>query len=244
MDGQREKAKEKALQLIKAGCVFSEFGTRRRRNYATQVLVMRGLEDAAKETAEDNYAGRFSGTSNVHLARLFEVNPIGTVAHEWTMGIAAYTQDYQSANELGLYYWTKTFTPGILSIGLTDTFGTEDFLKAFAKPCPFLPGTHLQEEVQSTEPGFRTRAPDGEFRSSYAELWEGVRQDSGDPEEFVKKVRKFYDTLGVKLKKSIVFSDSLSVDLCIKYKKIADDADFNTFFGVGTYLTSKSPPFV
>src|SRR5690606_9511254 len=161
LSGQIEKAHVKGEELLIAGCSFSEFGTRRRRSYAAQVLVMQGLMEAKRSyEGKDGAKGVFRGTSNVHLARLFGVDPIGTVAHEWTMGIAAYTNDYKRANELGLEYWTKTFTPGNLSIALTDTFGTEDFLKAFAKPCPFLPGTHIEDSAVSAAPGLLDRNPD------------------------------------------------------------------------------------
>jgi nicotinic acid phosphoribosyltransferase len=33
----------------------------------------------------------------------------------------------------------------------------------------------------------------------YAEAFTGVRQDSGDPAGFVRLMRKFYDSIGVKL---------------------------------------------
>ena len=68
-----------------------------------------------------------------------------------------------------------------------------------------------------------------------------MRQDSGDPLEFVKTMRTFYDQEGVKGKKTIVFSDSLNLELCFKYKDAAEKAGFVASFGVGTFLTSKSP---
>ncbi|POS81745.1 hypothetical protein EPUL_005820, partial [Erysiphe pulchra] len=48
-DGQREKAKQKAMQLLEGGCAFSEFGSRRRRDYKTHELVMTGLLDAKRD---------------------------------------------------------------------------------------------------------------------------------------------------------------------------------------------------
>lgn len=52
-------------------------------------------------------------------------------------------------------------------------------------------------------------------------------------------MRKFYDSQGIKEKKTIVFSDSLDVELCLKYHKAAQEAGFAVSFGVGTFLTSK-----
>ena len=90
-DGQEEKAYQKGMKLLEAGCVVSEFGTRRRRDYHTQALVFRGLVKAKKEGERLGLKGKISGTSNVHLAMRFGIPPIGTVAHEWYMGIAAIT---------------------------------------------------------------------------------------------------------------------------------------------------------
>ena len=55
----------KGKALLEAGCVFSEFGTRRRRSYAAQDLVMQGLVRAAREV---NESGNLNGTSNVRTA--------------------------------------------------------------------------------------------------------------------------------------------------------------------------------
>lgn len=113
--GQEEKAYEKGCVLIKGGCAFSEFGSRRRRDYHTQDLVMQGLCRAAKEGSEKGWDGKFIGTSNVHFAMKYNVSPIGTVAHEWYMGIAAITNDYENANEIASRYWIGRFGVGVSS---------------------------------------------------------------------------------------------------------------------------------
>ena len=78
----------------------------------------------------------------------------------------------------------------------------------------------------------------GEKRS-YAEVFTGVRQDSGDPVEFAKLISKFYKDQGITEKKSVVFSDSLNVEKCLHYKEVADELGLTPSFGVGTFLTSK-----
>jgi nicotinate phosphoribosyltransferase len=65
-----------------------------------------------------------------------------------------------------------------------------------------------------------------------------VRQDSGDPLEFVKTVQKFYKEQGITQKKTVVFSDSLNIEKCLQYKIAADEAGLTSSFGVGTFLTS------
>lgn len=224
-DGQVARAKAKGERLLSSGCVFSEFGSRRRRDYKTHEMVIEGLLQAQKE-AETNgkgWKGKLTGTSNVHLAMRFGVNPTGTVAHEWFMGIAAITQDYARANETALKYWIGTFGRGVLGIALTDTFGTPAFLEAFAKPAP-KSGT-TEDVVDGRDP-------------TYAQIFAGVRQDSGDPIHYVKMIRDFYNARGIKDAKTVIFSDSLNIDRCIKYKEATEAAGLTPAFGVGTFFTN------
>lgn len=236
-DGQEEQAYAKGMRLLEAGCVVSEFGTRRRRDYHTQALVFRGLVKAKKEGEKTGLPGQISGTSNVHLAMRFGIPPIGTVAHEWFMGVAAITGDYESATKAALSYWIGCFGEGVLGIALTDTFGTPVFLKAFSQP---IPAIALPEGESSSHGNAKSEdLPDGPKKAkTFAEVFTGVRQDSGDPANFVKIMRDFYDKEGIKEAKTIVFSDSLNIDLCLEYKKISEDAGFKCTFGVGTFFTN------
>ena len=205
--------------MLQHGCKFSEFGTRRRRDYKTQDIVMRGLIGASREIK--NATGSLMGTSNVHFAMKYKVTAIGTVAHEWFMGIAAATGGYKAATETALQCWLDCFGSGVLGIALTDTFGTKAFLEAFSKPAQVL-----------------DKSPTDEPSKSFAELFAGVRQDSGDPSEFIKTMRTYYDGKGIS-KATMVFSDSLNIDLCKEYKRLAEEEGFEPSFGIGTYLTSK-----
>lgn len=248
-EGQEQQAHGKGAKLLEAGCVFSEFGTRRRRDYHTQALVFRGLVKASKEAESKGLPGKLSGTSNVHLAMRFGIPPVGTVAHEWFMGIAAIKGDYPHATEDALRHWVGCFGEGVLGIALTDTFGTPEFLKAFNQPIENLPdAAPATEHRRSVADDFITVSKDllaktGLVEGSpkpktYAEVFTGVRQDSGDPKDFVKTMRGFYDGAGVKDKKVIVFSDSLNIERCLEYKQVAEDAGFQPTFGVGTFLTN------
>lgn len=234
-DGQVEKARAKGEQLITSGCAFSEFGTRRRRSYRTQDLVLQGLTQAAKAQKDAGYTGpgAFSGTSNVHFAMRYDVIPIGTVAHEWYMGIAALTDDYARANENAMRYWVRAFGRGVLAIALSDTFGTPNFLKAFTLPAP-----PVEEELVA-EPKAEAA---GEKQPSYAEIFTGVRQDSGDPLTFLERITAFYKSQGLiggsQPAKNVVFSDSLNVDKCITYARATEKVGLRPSFGIGTFLTN------
>ncbi|KAK8237831.1 nicotinate phosphoribosyltransferase-like protein [Phyllosticta capitalensis] len=251
-DGQLEKARHKGAQLLKNGCIFSEFGSRRRRDYHTQDLVLQGLTQAAKERQDKGHEGKLSGTSNVHFAMKYGIPPVGTVAHEWFMGIAAITNDYENANETALRYWVGTFGEGVLGIALTDTFGTPAFLRAFTKPIPAYT-TAVQGAATTSASSGATETCDTDTQPpiaapttadgqrdlpTYARVFTGVRQDSGDPRGFIKMMREFYDSQGIKDKKVIVFSDSLNIELCLEYKQLAEAEGFQPTFGVGTFLTN------
>ena len=258
-DGQEQKAYEKGLKLLEHGCMFSEFGTRRRRDYRTHELVMQGLTRAAATAKEQGWAGKLTGTSNVHMAMRSGVPPVGTVAHEWFMGIASVTNDYVHANETALRYWVGCFGEGVLGIALTDTFGTPIFLKAFRKSMPTKaeaelntvatqlptaprPAVELSDGVVDVNSSINESIPDTHndkaTPKSYAETFTGVRQDSGNPLEFITLMRDFYSSLGITSKKTIVFSDSLNIDLCLQYKAAAESAGFLPTFGVGTFFTN------
>lgn len=244
---QESRAYDKGCKLIQHGCIFSEFGSRRRRDYHTQDLVMQGLIRASADGRRHGWKGKLSGTSNVHFAMRYGIPPVGTVAHEWFMGIASITNDYEHANETALRYWVGCFGEGVLGIALTDTFGTPIFLKAFRRTMP-TPANSVAEDPKTLIPGAASPPlppMDGETSGasseerSYAQIFQGVRQDSGNPMEYIKIMRDFYNSEGITEKKTIVFSDSLDIEHCVEYMHAAEEAGFAPTFGVGTFLTSE-----
>jgi nicotinate phosphoribosyltransferase len=260
-DGQLDRAKEKGDYLLRNGCIFSEFGTRRRRDYHTHDLVIQGLIKA-RDAADESWQGKLTGTSNVHFAHRYGLQPVGTVAHEWFMGVAAITNNYEEASEIALRYWVGTFGEGVLGIALTDTYGTPTFLRAFKQPIPnyttALPGASTTTasatglEASATENPLADTSPpiiapasnprtENKPPKTYAQVFVGVRQDSGDPEDFIRIMREFYDKEDIRERKTMVFSDSLNLELCTRYKAAAEAKGFSPTFGVGTFLTSEWP---
>jgi len=112
------KTAAKGQRLTENGCNFIEFGTRRRRSYPVQDAVLTGLTQSGVQCG---------GTSNLHFAMKYGLEPIGTMAHEWIMGHAGLF-DVASANRRGLQAWID-FYDGRLDTALTDTYTTELFLE-------------------------------------------------------------------------------------------------------------------
>ncbi|KAI9836921.1 MAG: nicotinate phosphoribosyltransferase [Thelocarpon superellum] len=223
-------------------------------------MVLQGLIRASRDGKVRGSRGKLTGTSNVHFAMQYKISPIGTVAHEWFMGIAAITNSYEEATEIALRHWVATFGEGILGIALTDTFGTPTFLRSFRLPITHLRSKGVGEQLPqhalaasstaSARHGLNSTGPPAQTsrdmvedvasatKKTYAQVFTGVRQDSGDPNTFVQIMRDFYDREGITDKKTIVFSDSLNIKLCLEYKQKAEEAGFEPSFGVGTFLTN------
>lgn len=105
------------------GVTVADFGTRRRYSYDVHRIVLQTLCKYGN--------GAFIGTSNVHLAMLYQIKPIGTHAHEWFMFHAA-KYGFKMANAMGLEHWVDVYR-GDLGIALSDTYTTEVFFKQFDK---------------------------------------------------------------------------------------------------------------
>ncbi len=80
------------------------------------------------------------------------------------------------------------------------------------------------------------------FDSVKARLFDGVRQDSGDPYEFVDKIVAHYRKLRINpMNKTIVFSDGLDTATAMAIKEYCS-GKINASFGIGTHLTNDVGP--
>jgi nicotinate phosphoribosyltransferase len=120
----RQFTRKKGEGLVKAGCQYVDFGTRRRRSLQLHRATVEGLLEA-----NGSGPGKLVGTSNLMLAREFDLKPVGTVAHEWIMAIGS-DKGIRSANRISMEKWLEVYDgPG--AIALTDTFTIDLFLKDF-----------------------------------------------------------------------------------------------------------------
>ncbi|MBR3056864.1 MAG: nicotinate phosphoribosyltransferase [Clostridiales bacterium] len=125
----KEKLKEK-VGWLESGhfdlSSFSEFGLRRRLSAEAQELAVQELAKAKLPH------GKFVGTSNVYLAKKFNLLPVGTMAHEWIMCVGQGNHKHNPAysNWYALDAWVKEY--GVLNgTALTDAITTDCFLKDF-----------------------------------------------------------------------------------------------------------------
>lgn len=192
-----DKNKHKAQMMVMNNLKVSEFGTRRRYSYDNQKEVLGDLISYGKKS--------IVGTSNVHLAHIFNINPHGTQGHLWFM-IHSALYGYKQANKVGLDNWVKTYQ-GNLGISLSDTYTSDVFFKS--------------------------------FDMLYSKLFDGVRNDSGDPFQYADKVVKHYNSLNIDYSnKTIIYSNGLNLDLSVKIQEYCNKLQIKSSYGIGTFLTN------
>lgn len=180
---------------------FVEFGTRRRFSGDWQEEVL--------TTLLDEVPTNLLGTSNIHLARTFNLRPIGTFAHELFMifsGIfRASDEELRSSHNKVLQYWWEMYGAA-LSVALTDTYGSDFFFS--------------------------------DFTAEQAHNWRGFRQDSGDPILFGEKAISFYEQLGIDpTTKLLLPSDGLDIEMIVRLQKHFEGR-IGLGYGWGTNLTN------
>ena len=196
-----EKTYHKAERLLKAGCVFSDFGTRRRASFEAEETVIRAMKDCYNSR---KWKGKFVGTSNVYLAMKYDLVPVGTMAHEFVCAIGG-MYGPQMANHIAMNKWRNTFH-GALGTYLYDSFGWDIFSMNFSE--------------------------------DFANLFKGLRVDSGDNFEQLHKIVKKYQSLGIDPRtKQIIFSNALDTDRAIEIQQYTQKL-CQPSFGIGTHFTN------
>ncbi len=196
-----EKSYGKGRRLLEAGCIYSDFGTRRRASFEAEDTVVRAMKDAARS---GEWEGRFVGTSNVYLAMKHDVLPVGTMAHEFICAIGG-MYGPQMANHIAMDLWRNTFR-GALGTYLYDSFGWDIFSMNFSE--------------------------------DFANLFKGLRVDSGDNYGELMKIVEKYRSLGIDPRtKQVIFSNALDTAAAIEIQQYARQY-CQPSFGIGTHFTN------
>ena len=200
-DSYYQKTYHKAERLLAAGCVYSDFGTRRRASFEAEETVVRAMKDCYNS---QNWPGRFVGTSNVYLAMEYDLIPVGTMAHEFVCAIGG-MYGPQMANHIAMNAWRNTFR-GALGTYIYDSFGWDIFSMNFSE--------------------------------DFANLFKGLRIDSGNNREELQKIVDKYKSLGINPRtKQVIFSNALNTDQAIEIQKYAVEC-CQPSFGIGTHFTN------
>ena len=177
--------------------IFADFGTRRR--------FSRAWHDEVVETLARELPGSLRGTSNLRLARQFDLVPIGTMAHEFIQACQALGPRLAESQRFAFEVWAREYR-GDLGIALSDTYSLKAFLR--------------------------------DFDLYFCKLFDGARQDSGDPFVWAEAMIAHYRANRIDPKtRNLIFSDSLSIPKAAAiWERFRDQT--NISFGIGTNLTN------
>lgn len=189
---------------------FSEFGLRRRLSAQAQDL-------AVKLLCENNHKYKESfctGTSNVFLAKKYNVKPAGTMAHEFVMCVGQGNPMYNPAysNKFAMESWTKEY--GVLNgTYLTDTIGEQTTHRdmGYTYSCLFGGVRH-----DSGDP------------YQWGESW---------IQHYEKYYNKYHDERVNPKSKMLLFSDGLDFERASKLYGHFKER-IKVAFGIGTYISN------
>ena len=204
-DDYYKRTYEKGEKLLSAGCIYSDFGTRRRASFKAEDVIVRAFRDC--QQSRSDWKGRFVGTSNVYLAMKYDLTPVGTMAHEFICAIGG-MYGPQMANNIAMNAWRHTFN-GALGTYLYDSFGWDIFALNFSE--------------------------------DFANLFKGLRVDSGDNRKELAKIVAKYKSLNIDSRtKQVIFSNALTTDEAIEIQEYASKF-VKPSFGIGTHFTNDFP---
>ncbi len=209
----KRKLEEKKNWLIEGKYnigTFSEFGLRRRLSAEAQDLAVKTLCENNKNYKDSHCVG----TSNVYLAKKYNVVPVGTMAHEYIMcagqGNPLYNPAY--SNKIAMKSWTNEY--GVLNgTYLTDTIGDET--------------THLDMGYTYSILFSGVRHDSGD-PYEWGEEW---------IKHYDKLYQKYHDERVNPKTKTLLFSDSLDFERASALYAYFKDR-IKVAFGIGTYIAN------
>jgi nicotinate phosphoribosyltransferase len=134
---------------------YGDFGTRRRKSASWQYRTIKKCIDATPYS--------FIGTSNLCLARMFNITPIGTMAHEWLQAHQQLNYRVADSQKMAFENWIKVYR-GDLGIALSDVINTDAFLKDFDDPLFYKLFDGVREDSEEDPITFGHRISDFYFR--------------------------------------------------------------------------------
>jgi len=134
--------------------------------------------------------------------------PIGTIAHEWFMGVAA-LKGYECANSTAMALWEDVYSSNAPLIALTDTFSSDAFFRELSSKRDHILKWHGIRQDSGDPFTFGPRAK---------QFYESLGIDTST--------------------KVIVYSDALNVDKVLRLQAQCNELSLRASFGIGTFLTN------
>jgi nicotinate phosphoribosyltransferase len=126
LDEGRQRLKDKIALLRDtpgyATVRIADYGTRRR--------FSRAWHDEAVGIMKSEWGRQLAGTSNVWLARMHGLTPLGSMAHEYLQAFQSLGPRLRDSQVAALEAWAREYR-GDLGIALSDVYGLEAFLRDF-----------------------------------------------------------------------------------------------------------------
>ena len=207
-----ERTAEKASRLIEGGCTFSEIGTRRRATFEAQDTAVRALKDS------------------------FDINaPVCFIGSDEMEGFGRFvgTSNVYLAMKYDL---TPIGTMAHeLICAIAGMYGPQMAnhlaMRAWSNTYRGSLGTYLYDTY-----GWQIFSLN--FSEDFANMFKGLRVDSGDNKEQLDLIVDKYRSLGIDPStKQVIFSNALSVDKAIDLQKYAY-GKCQPGFAIGTHFTN------
>jgi nicotinate phosphoribosyltransferase len=106
------------------------YATVRIADYGTRRRFSRAWHDEAVGIMKAEWGGQLAGTSNVWLARMHGLTPLGSMAHEYLQAFQSLGPRLRDSQVAALEAWAREYR-GDLGIALSDVYGLEAFLRDF-----------------------------------------------------------------------------------------------------------------
>lgn len=125
---EQERCRQKTVKIIENGLKLGDMGTRRRFSYAHQDMVVRVMEQTARQM---DGPGKFIGTSNVWFAMKYGCTPLGTMSHQ----LISFEENVSGVFECNFNVMKKfsDVYDGDNGIYLYDCFGDKVFFSNLSK---------------------------------------------------------------------------------------------------------------
>lgn len=206
------KTYHKAERLLSAGCTFSDFGTRRRASFKAEETVVKAMIDCQRDLQNDSSSSRDGRTG---IGSFIGTSNVYLAMKYDVTPVGTMAHEFVAA--IGGMYGPQ--------------MANHIAMNAWRHTFNGALGTFLYDT-------FGWNIFSLNFSEDFANLFKGLRVDSGDNIDQMMKICAKYKSLGINPKtKQVIFSNALDTDRAIALQKQAEKF-VQPSFGIGTHFTN------